>query len=390
MKKTRAFGAKVLECRRVWLTPNNVYELIFGLLLAPISLAYLVVGRFFLAKLFFANNRCDGCGLCAKGCPVRAINMWGHEQPRPFWSHRCESCMRCAAFCPHNAIEAGHSWGVALYFLSTAPVAYYLFLWLGALAPALRGLNETWVGTTANLLYWYPAIFLPYYGLHLLLRIPAVNWLFTHTTLTHYWGRYREPEVRLGQLMGTKVDRANAIHRPQEPEGRVQAKPKTDCSMWLTDDGRQETYTPAEFQKQYGWKNDPSKAILLGSAGHVGKRDAGARPRRPVNPRGGVWSPFGGPPATSVIAGKTGSRWGRAVRAKVLLQRGNHLGIQPLDGPAPPSLCGQDSGPLKLLHKVPGDSPYRSQFSDGKAPRRCPVPAHYGQKSARGLLPSLL
>jgi Pyruvate/2-oxoacid:ferredoxin oxidoreductase delta subunit len=232
MKKTRAFAAKVLECRRVWLTPNNVYELIFGLLLAPISLAYLVVGRFFLAKLFFANNRCDGCGLCAKGCPVRAINMWGHEQPRPFWSHRCESCMRCAAFCPHNAIEAGHSWGVALYFLSTAPVAYYLFLWLGALAPALRGLNETWVGTTASLLYWYPAIFLPYYGLHLLLRIPAVNWLFTHTTLTHYWGRYREPEVKLGQLMGTKVDRANAIHRPQEPEGRVQAKPKTDCSMW--------------------------------------------------------------------------------------------------------------------------------------------------------------
>jgi WD40 repeat protein/serine/threonine protein kinase/formylglycine-generating enzyme required for sulfatase activity len=32
----------------------------------------------------------------------------------------------------------------------------------------------------------------------------------------------------------------------------------------LTDDGRQETYTPAEFQKKYGWKNDPAKAILLG------------------------------------------------------------------------------------------------------------------------------
>jgi hypothetical protein len=31
-----------------------------------------------------------------------------------------------------------------------------------------------------------------------------------------------------------------------------------------TDDGRQETYTPAEFQKKYGWKNDPAKAILLG------------------------------------------------------------------------------------------------------------------------------
>jgi serine/threonine protein kinase/formylglycine-generating enzyme required for sulfatase activity/WD40 repeat protein len=28
----------------------------------------------------------------------------------------------------------------------------------------------------------------------------------------------------------------------------------------MTDDGRQETYTPAEFARRYGWKNDPSKA----------------------------------------------------------------------------------------------------------------------------------
>jgi Tol biopolymer transport system component len=34
----------------------------------------------------------------------------------------------------------------------------------------------------------------------------------------------------------------------------------------LTDDGRQETYTPADFSKRYGWKNDPKKAILLGDS----------------------------------------------------------------------------------------------------------------------------
>ena len=28
----------------------------------------------------------------------------------------------------------------------------------------------------------------------------------------------------------------------------------------VTDDGKQETYTPAEFARRYGWKNDPSKA----------------------------------------------------------------------------------------------------------------------------------
>ena len=29
-------------------------------------------------------------------------------------------------------------------------------------------------------------------------------------------------------------------------------------------DGSQRTYTPAEFAAQFGWKNDPDKAELLG------------------------------------------------------------------------------------------------------------------------------
>jgi hypothetical protein len=28
-------------------------------------------------------------------------------------------------------------------------------------------------------------------------------------------------------------------------------------------DGGQETLTPAEFEKKYGWKNDPERARLL-------------------------------------------------------------------------------------------------------------------------------
>lgn len=31
----------------------------------------------------------------------------------------------------------------------------------------------------------------------------------------------------------------------------------------LHDDGSQRTYTPAEFQKTFGWKNDPTRATLL-------------------------------------------------------------------------------------------------------------------------------
>ena len=32
----------------------------------------------------------------------------------------------------------------------------------------------------------------------------------------------------------------------------------------LLPDGSQRTYTPAEFAKTFGWKNDPEKAELLG------------------------------------------------------------------------------------------------------------------------------
>jgi hypothetical protein len=31
----------------------------------------------------------------------------------------------------------------------------------------------------------------------------------------------------------------------------------------LLEDGSQRTFTPAEFGKQFGWKNDPAKARLL-------------------------------------------------------------------------------------------------------------------------------
>jgi len=31
----------------------------------------------------------------------------------------------------------------------------------------------------------------------------------------------------------------------------------------MLDDGSQRTYTPAEFVKQFNWKNDPAKARLM-------------------------------------------------------------------------------------------------------------------------------
>jgi ferredoxin len=190
---------RILPNGKVWFTSNNLCEMTWGILLSLISLGYLFIGRFFLAKLFFANKDCDGCGVCASYCTVGAIKMWGKENLRPFWKYNCESCMRCSAFCPQNAIEAGHSWGVILYFIAGVPVSAYLLSWLSGHLSGLENLAGHWIGDILDLLYFYPAIFIAYFVFSALIRIPSINWIFTHTTMTHlpFWGRYREPNTKL-------------------------------------------------------------------------------------------------------------------------------------------------------------------------------------------------
>lgn len=77
------FAREIARGRRAWINPNNAYEFVFGLALSPISFAYLFYGRFFLAKLFFSNDRCNSCGLCAENCPIGAIKMLGGRSKRP-------------------------------------------------------------------------------------------------------------------------------------------------------------------------------------------------------------------------------------------------------------------------------------------------------------------
>lgn len=176
--------------------------MLWGLSLFLISAGYLLVGRFFLSKLFFANNNCNGCGICAEHCPVSAIKMKGKKNPRPFWQYNCESCMRCAAFCPQNAIEAGHSWAVVLYFITTVPVAAYFFSWLNGHAADAGSRAEFWMSDLLDLIWFYPALFISYYIFSTMIRIPVVNRIFTCTTMTHlpFWGRYREPDTRLKDI----------------------------------------------------------------------------------------------------------------------------------------------------------------------------------------------
>jgi Pyruvate/2-oxoacid:ferredoxin oxidoreductase delta subunit len=194
------FAGSVFSGGKVWWTVNNLYELLWGILLLPLSLGFLLMGRFFLAKLFFANNNCNSCGICADNCPVHAVKMYGKKKPWPFWSYHCESCMRCMNYCPKRAIEAGHSWAVVLYFLTSSAVFTYLISSLAGLVPGIAELKGYWVENLLYLLYFYPALFISYYLFYLVTRVPALNAVFTYTTFTHIYRRYHEPETRVREL----------------------------------------------------------------------------------------------------------------------------------------------------------------------------------------------
>ena len=198
-KKIDNFSSKIFAGKKVWFTLNNLYEITDGILLSLISVGYMFIGRFFHAKLFLANSKCIACGICVNNCPFNAIKLRGKRSPKPFWTYRCESCMKCATLCPHYAIDLGQSWGVILYFIAVLPVSIYLFTYLSHFSPGIADLKGSWVGTLVDILFWYPAIFISYLIFHLLNRIPFINWIFTHTTMTHIksWGRYKELDTDL-------------------------------------------------------------------------------------------------------------------------------------------------------------------------------------------------
>lgn len=58
-----------------------------------------------LTTHFHVENSCIGCGLCAKNCPVQAIEL---QNKKPVWTkEKCAMCLGCLHHCPKFSIQYG-------------------------------------------------------------------------------------------------------------------------------------------------------------------------------------------------------------------------------------------------------------------------------------------
>jgi Pyruvate/2-oxoacid:ferredoxin oxidoreductase delta subunit len=207
---------RILNGQRFLITRNNLWEVMWCLFLfwlVPVfPIAYLIIARMFMAKVMFSSNKCVGCGMCARFCPNNAILMRdAGTKKRPYWTYHCENCLRCMGYCKKKAVEAGHSWAVLLYFITSVPVISYVWVWLhGALNfyPVINGYWTVEVVYIFNfslyIVYFLSAVFLSYWIFWHLIQFPVFNKFFSLTTLTHYYRRYHEPETKLKHLVGNK------------------------------------------------------------------------------------------------------------------------------------------------------------------------------------------
>jgi ferredoxin len=159
-------------------------EIIQDILIAPISLLYYFIGRFIIAKTFYADAQCDNCGICIKECPVAAIQQIAN---RPFWTVKCESCMRCMNFCPKKAIQTSHgllALTIVLYSILISLVYRYCFQDSDS-HPLERFL-------LSNLLFFLVLLLL-YRIQHAVLKNRFLAGIIARTSLTWHkcWGRYR-------------------------------------------------------------------------------------------------------------------------------------------------------------------------------------------------------
>ena len=55
-------------------------------------------------RSFYADEKCNGCCICTRVCPVNNIAM---VDGRPSWMGHCEQCYACFHWCPQKSVQHG-------------------------------------------------------------------------------------------------------------------------------------------------------------------------------------------------------------------------------------------------------------------------------------------
>ena len=161
-----------------------LYEIFQDIAVTPVAAGYYFIGRFFLAKTFYASSDCNNCGICIKNCPVKAIVL---KNDRPYWTFKCESCMRCMGNCPGKAIETAHGFVVAFIFLNSLVLTPLADKYLSYLFTINIGLLRY---LTEYAILFIALAFL-YRVIHYLMRFRFVERMMVYTSLTKlkWWGK---------------------------------------------------------------------------------------------------------------------------------------------------------------------------------------------------------
>jgi len=177
---------------------DGMVQLTIGLLLAQISLMYLILAQLILAKLFFASDKCNGCSVCQSICPKKALKMAGSPK-RPYWAYSCDSCMACMNFCPQEAIEVSPIIVTLFYYITSVPILAYVTRysaeWYGLQLETIPLL-----GFSIHYLYTVLAIAISYWFLHFTFGSRLIRAVAAKLSHTRYFRRYRAHGATLGDI----------------------------------------------------------------------------------------------------------------------------------------------------------------------------------------------
>ncbi len=165
------------------------------ILLIPIAIGYEFVGRYILAKSFFATDKCNDCLLCLKACPTQSIVL---KDNRPFWKLTCESCMHCMNFCPQRAIQTSHNVMIPLFWVLSAFINPLIAIetvdTIQQFVPELHSLSR-WITMVLEIIVTIALFTATYWAIHYLMHFWFFRKLMRWTTITQFqfWRRYRIP-----------------------------------------------------------------------------------------------------------------------------------------------------------------------------------------------------